>query len=69
MIRSITRRGRASEGEKSIDGAGVCCAGVVQTTSKADGTFPSDASGGGGVREPRRLGLMREETIVRKHLL
>lgn len=68
MIRAITRRGRAPEGEKSVDGAGVCCVRVVQTRSKADGTFPSDASGGGDVCEPGRLGLMREETIVRKHL-
>ena len=55
-------------GENRTDRAGVCFARVVQTGSKADGTFPGDASGGGDICEDGMGGLMREETIVRKHL-
>lgn len=54
-------------GENHADRTGVCFVGAVQTGSKADGTFPSDASGGGDICEDGMGGSMREKTIVRKH--
>lgn len=55
-------------GENRPDRAGICFVRAVQTGSEADGALPSDASGGGDICEDGTGGLMREETIVRKHL-
>lgn len=55
-------------GENRIDGDGAYFVRAVQAGSEADGTFPRDATGGGDVCEDGTGDLMREETIVRKHL-
>lgn len=41
---------------------------MVQTGSKADGTFSSDVCGEGDICEDRMGGLKRGETIVKRHL-
>lgn len=46
----------------------VCFVRMVQTGSKADGTFSSDVSGGGDTCEDGIGGLMRGVTLVRRHL-
>lgn len=55
-------------GENRAGRAGVCFVEAVQTGSDDDGTFPSDARGGGDTCEDGTGGSMREESIVRKHL-
>lgn len=46
----------------------VCLVRAVQTGSKADGSFSSDVSRGGDICEGGMCGLMRVETIVKRHL-
>lgn len=49
--RNLRERKGPRVGENHVDRTGVCFVGAVQTGSKADGTFPSDASGGGDICE------------------